>query len=112
MKHTLKPKSLYWASFNRFELRLPGQAVTDCSHSGTCDADVAHWAPIVAAQTEKDDFANRPTPHKIRAELAEYGAWDAEDLTDDAVNWRRLVWCAACNIAEDDNPDCSKPVSS
>ncbi len=108
MKSTLKPKALYWASFNRFELRLPGEAVEACSHSGQCYADVAHWAPIIRAQMEKDNFPNRPTPDKIRAELAEYGAWDAAELADDEANWRRLIWLAAGNIQDEEKPDCSK----
>jgi hypothetical protein len=106
------PDALYWASFNRFELRIPGAAVCAIAHPGPADAAVAHWAPIVAAQVEADNFRNRPTPDKIRAELKEYGAWDAAELADDAANWLRLVWSAAWNIAEDDAPDCSAPVSS
>jgi hypothetical protein len=105
------PEALYWASFNRFELRVPGQAVTDCSHSGPCDDDVAHWVPIVIAQVEADNFANKPTAKSIRAELKEYGAWDAEELADDEQNWRRLVWIACGNIAEDGDRDCSEPVT-
>ncbi len=107
---TINPSALYWASFNRFELRLPGQCVLDCSHSGQCDEDVAFWAPKVRAQCNADSFKNGPTADNVRAELKEYGAWDAEELSDDDANWRRLVWCAANNIAEDEAPDCSDPV--
>ncbi len=106
------PTALYWASFNRFELRLSGEAVCAIAHAGPCDADVAQYAPIVRAQMEANNFPNKPTPEKIRAELKEYGAWDAEELADDDQNWLRLVWSAACNIAEDDAPDCSAPASS
>lgn len=106
----LNPKKLYWASFNRFELRLPGQCVTDCSHSGPCDADVAHWAPLVRAQIEADNFPNKPTPDAIRAELEEYGAWDEAELADKDANFNRLVWIAASNVSEESKPDCSKPV--
>lgn len=113
MKTTdLNPAALYWASFNRFEMRLSGEAALACSHSGQCDDDVTHWAPIVAAQVEADNFPNRPTPDKIRAELAEYGAWDDHELADDEANFRRLVWLAAGNITESDAPDCSEPVSA
>lgn len=109
MKIALNPSALYWASFNRFELRLSGECIEACSHSGQCDADVAHWAPIVAAQVKADDFANKPTPAAIRAELEEYGAWDARELADNAANWQRLVWIAAGNISDGD-ADCSEPV--
>ena len=104
------PEKLYWASFNRFELRLSGQCVLDCSHSGPCDSDVESWVEHVRAQIEADNFPKKPTPEKIRAELAEYGAWDVIDLADDEENFRRIIWCAANNIAEDENPDCSEPV--
>lgn len=104
------PDKLYWASFNRFELRLSGQCVLDCSHSGDCADDVARHVRQVRRQINSDNFTNKPTPDKIRAELAEYGAWDAEQLACDVENFNRLVWIAANNIAEDENQDCSEPV--
>ena len=112
MKNTINPTALYWASFNRFEMRISGECVADCSHSGPCDADVERHAPKVRAQMESDSFPNRPTPDSIRAELKEHGAWDAEELLDDDANWLRLVWIAACNVAEAESPDCSDPVSA
>jgi hypothetical protein len=111
-KNRLNESALYWASFNCFELRLSGACVMDCSHSGPCDSDVAHYAPEVAAQIEADNFPNKPTPDKIRAELKEYGAWDAEELADDEANFARLVWLAAGNIQEEAAPDCSEPVKT
>lgn len=109
MKHTLKPAALYWASFNRFELRLLGEAVTVITQPGQNDEAVAHWVNRVEFCTAVDGTP-RATPDAIRAELQEYGAWDAEELADDEANRRRIVWCAAHNIAEDDAPDCSEPV--
>jgi hypothetical protein len=110
MKKQLHPKSLYWASFNRFELRIKGEAVIDCSQSGSVDHMVAFWTPLVQNQCRKDGSKNAPTPDTIRAELKEYGAWDKEELSDDEANWQRLVWIAACNINEEETPDCSKPI--
>lgn len=110
MKTTLQPDALYWASFNRFELRLSGECVEACSHSGPCDADVAAWVDRVREQVARDGFANAPTAEKIRAELKEYGAWSDEELADDEQNWHRLVWIAAGNISDSDEPDCSEPV--
>ena len=83
-----------WAGFNGFELVIPTQAVGDCSHSGACDSDVAFWQSRIA----------RPetcTPEKLAAELKEYGAWDAEELADDAANWNRIVWLACGNIKDE-----------
>ena len=37
---------------------------------------------------------------KIRQELLEYGAWDDEELKDDAQNQVRLMWIAAGYIKE------------
>jgi len=106
MKATIADNStaLYWASFNRFELRIPGNAVADIAQPGPADEAVSYWAP-------KIDRPERCTPDALRDELREYGAWDADELADDAANWRRIVWCAACNVAESDEPDCSEPVT-
>lgn len=109
-KTEINPDALYWASFNRFELRLSGQCVLDCSHSGDCMADVLAHVRQVRRQIKFDGFPNKPTPDKIRAELAEYGAWDDFMLSCDVENFNRLVWIAANHIAEDEAPDCSEPV--
>lgn len=70
MKTKIKPSALYWASFNRFEMRLPGQCVIDCSRPGQdASEDVLHWAPLIQKQIETDNFSNKPTAEKIRAEL-------------------------------------------
>ena len=111
MKNTINPDAFYWATFNTFELRLSGQCVLDCSHSGQCDDDVAYWTPFVLAQIERDDFHNKPTVDKVRHELNEMGAWNDDQLSDDDENWERLIWIAAGNIADSDEPDCSEPVT-
>lgn len=82
------------AYFNRFALELPLGAVEDCSHQGQCDDDVEFWAnKLIRPETL--------TPELLAAELKEYGAWDAEELSDDDANWRRIVWLAAGNIREE-----------
>jgi hypothetical protein len=84
----------HWASFNRFEFEMPAEAVESCHHQGACDSDVEYWAPRI----------HRPekiTPELLAAELRECGAWDAEELADDAANWRRIIWLAAGNIQEE-----------
>ncbi len=104
MKTTeIDPSALYWASFNRFELRLSGAAVVECSASGDCGDAVARWLPSV-------EFSKRATPDAIRAELKEYGAWDDDKLADDAANRERIVWIAAGNVADDNELDCSRAV--
>lgn len=88
------------AYFNRFTLDMPAEAVSACSHQGQCDDDVAYWATRV---TRPADI----TPEALRAELKEYGAWDAEELSDDAANWQRLLWVAAGNIQDDSREECA-----
>jgi hypothetical protein len=110
MKNQIKSEKLYWATFNYFELRLPGECVLDCAHQGQCYDDCKNWVDKIKAQVGKDNFTNKPTADKIKKELAEYGAWDDGELNDENENWIRLIWCAANNIMEDDEPDCSKPV--
>ena len=112
--NTLEATALYWASFDRFELRLPGEAVEDIAQPGDNLPAVKYWAGAIrelARELFAGDEGNpwNPTPEKIRAELGEYGAWDEAELSDDGQNWRRLVWLAAWDIAEQDEPDCSEP---
>lgn len=96
MRSTIDHRKTYWAHFNRFELQLPGQCVLDCSAQGSVDDVVAYWAERVT---------KTPDPNSIRFELAEYGAWDDNELADDDANWRRLIWIAAGNVAEDPSPE-------
>lgn len=72
---------------------MPREAVADCSHQGSCDDDVAYWAPLIARPESA-------TPETLAACLKGYGAWDAEELADNEANWRRLVWIAAGDISE------------
>lgn len=85
------------AMFNRFDIEMTLAQAKSASHQGQCDSDVAALVahPKIARQLRKipaDD---------IRAELKEYGAWDSAELSNDAQNWQRIIWCAAGNIAEE-----------
>lgn len=86
------------AYFNRFSIDLPEQCVSDCSGPGPADESIAHWAPILFFQHERDGKSIDPA--LVRAELQEYGAWDDDELSDDTANWARIIWCAACDIRE------------
>jgi hypothetical protein len=113
MKTTkIKPKSLYWASWNHFEFRIPGQAIIDICHSGPNDSDVAKWKDKILEQITKDDFANKPTKENIIKEIKEYGSWEDDELQNESDNWDRLIWLAAWNIFEEEKPDCSKPIKN
>jgi hypothetical protein len=106
----IEPNKLYWASGNGLEFRIPGEAILDIAQSGRNDEAVAAWVDAVRDQAERDNFPNGPTPDSIRRELAEYGAWDDEELADDEQNWHRLLWIAAWDVFDSDQPDFSEPV--
>lgn len=93
------------ASFSRFEIEMPDDAVTDCRHQGACDKGVAYWAGADWQGATRIPRITRPdqcTVAALAAELGEYGAWDAEELADDDANWRRIIWLAAGNIREEE----------
>ncbi len=84
-----------YIAFNYGELELPVQALLDCHHQGACDADVDEWA------NEIDWDSQTMGPVDIRKELEECGAWDDEELSDDELNQKRILWIAAGNYQEE-----------
>lgn len=87
----------HFATFNRFEIELTREQADTGSHKGRCDEDVAALVrePEIVSQL---DAIN---PDTLRAELKEYGAWDANELADDAQNRQRIVWLAAGQISDE-----------
>lgn len=85
------------ALFERFSIVMTRAQAESVSHPGPCDEDVAFLSrrPSIARQLRALDA------EALRAELAEYGAWDAEELADHEENGRRIVWIAGCNIREE-----------
>ena len=86
-----------WTSFNRFELNITKAQVLATWHPGAMDDDIAALSkvPGIARQLKKLD------PEQVRAELAEYGAWNEEELQDHAQNLQRVLWCGVCDIWEE-----------
>ena len=88
----------YWTtSSGRIELAFRSlEDVQACCHPGQCDADVMRLSepPDIAEQ-----LARLPAK-TVRRELAEYGAWDADELADHKQNLQRLLWIAACDVDE------------
>lgn len=80
------------AYFNRFSIDLPESAIAECCHSGACDSDVDRWLGVLKLQIDAD---------LLREELREYGAWNAEELSDHADNLARILWIAAGNLQEE-----------
>lgn len=94
-------KRKVWASTGsgRIELRLTREDAASASHSGQCDDDVLELSrvPYVAKQLAAIDSA------LLAEELREYGAWDAEQLTDHDQNLQRILWLLAGDIVEERN---------
>lgn len=106
----IQPDKTYWATGNYHEFRIQGEAILDICHSGDNSHAVEAWADKVKELADKDGFKNRPTPESIRRELRERGAWDDDELKDDEQNWNRLLWTAAWDIFDSDEPDHSEPI--
>ena len=85
-----------FAYFTYFDLQMTKAQALSASHPGPCDADVAELLRDRRIARQLDKIG----PDKIRAELREYGAWDDTELADDSANRDRIVWCAACDIAD------------
>ena len=76
-----------------------------CSHPGRCDDDVEYLADKLSDQTAAWD------PIALAEELAEYGAWEPEELTDHDTNTARMVWMACCDVAESPKDYAVDPVT-
>ena len=88
-------KTLYTYFEHLGEVQLTTEMVDEIAVSGRNDEAVAHWAPRFASMND-----SALAPHAVRAALAEYGAWDDEELEDDAANIERILWLAAHDIRE------------
>lgn len=85
----------YWhsSSCGRIYLPIPEEAIGDCSASGRNDDAVEYWAPRIFRPESV-------TPALLASCLKEFGAWDAEELEDDAANWQRWIWSACHDLAD------------
>lgn len=90
----------WWSeSLGRIELQIDRADAESCSHSGSCDDDVAELRKAPYIKEQLDALA----PDTVRASLREYGAWDDDELADHDANLTRLLWLACCDIAEGNN---------
>src|SRR6202043_1547182 len=91
-------------SSGRIELQMTMEQAESASHQGDCDEDTRELSkvPAIAEQLAKID------PAVLSTELKEYGAWDAEELSDREQNLQRVLWLAAGDITERDGCDCGE----
>ena len=87
------------ADFERFTLRMSKKQARAAYHQGACDDDVVALLRDNRIRAQLSAIG----PDAIAAELATYGAWDADQLADPDDNHARIVWIAAANICDDSN---------
>jgi hypothetical protein len=90
----------HFSSFNHFEISMTKSQAQSISKPGK-DAhdDIVDLLKDPKIKKQLDDL----DPKKVREELSEYGAWDDDELEDDAANKIRILWIAGGNIM--DNKD-------
>jgi hypothetical protein len=93
----MRTRKYEYATFTYIgEIKLPVAVAEKCSHSGDCHNDVIECLklPYVRTQLGKIDR------DKLRKELEECGAWDAEQLQNHNDNLERILWIASGDIVE------------
>jgi hypothetical protein len=79
--------------FAHKEIELPEQALLDCHHSGSCDADCAYWAANLNLKRVGI------TPEEIRSAIREYGVDDTESM-DESTLVQYMLWLCAADYQE------------
>ena len=87
---------MLFTQFERFEIGLEEADVFAAAHPGDCAPDVE----IVTSRPYVREQLAQITDDALSAELKEYGAWEAEQLSDREANNERIIWLAAGNIRE------------
>ena len=84
------------SSSGGIDLEMTSDQAHSASHQGQCDSDVLALSkvPKIARQLAKID------PELLRSELREWGAWDANELSDHDQNLQRILWLAAGDIVD------------
>jgi len=85
------------AMFEHFDLSMTLSDAKSASHAGNCEYDVR---ALLDKPAIKRQLAKIPDD-ALADELRDYGAWDDEELLSRDDNELRVVWLAACNIAEE-----------
>ena len=86
-----------YAHFDRFSLQVTKSQALKGSHPGDCASDIAE---LLKDRRIARQFNKIPSD-SIVAELAEYGAWDSDELADIEQNKARILWIACGNILEE-----------
>ena len=73
---------------------LPRECIAECSASGDVTAAIEYWVDRLDLTVDT---------HAAIDYLVEFGAWEIEELEswDNRELAARILWIAACNLAED-----------
>ena len=101
------PRLWFSTSSGRIELQLTLEQANRGSHSGRCDDDIASLLlePDISTQLLAI------SPQLLADELREYGAWNAEKLSNHADNLARLLWIACGDIVDNQFNDESEKMT-
>jgi hypothetical protein len=83
---------LWTEGMGRFSLYIPGAAILAIARGGPADEAIGAW---------KERIARDASTEALRTMLRETGAWEESELTNDATNWERVVWIAACDVGDE-----------
>jgi predicted secreted Zn-dependent protease len=86
----------FTSSHGTIEIQMTMAQAQSASHQGQCDDDVMALSNNRKIRRQLE----RITPEVLRKELAEYGAWDEQELADHGQNLQRILWIAAGDIVE------------
>jgi hypothetical protein len=76
-------------------VKLTKSCIDECSHQGSCDADVKLWV------AELRPYLDKLPAEFVRACLRPFGAWDDTELQDHEENLLRLLWVLANDCKEE-----------
>ena len=83
------------------EIPLTGKQIRSICTTGDNDAAVE----VVVNNASVKESLSKYSNEKIKSALEEYGNWSEEELCDNNVNVRRLVWVLAWDINDSENPN-------
>jgi hypothetical protein len=86
----------FTSSHGTIEIEMTMAQAQSASHQGQCDDDVQALSNNRKIRRQLE----RITPEVLRKELAEYGAWNEQELADHEQNIQRILWIAAGDIVE------------
>jgi len=88
---------LWTDSYGLIDLNITKAQAHTGYHQGQCDSDIQVLRGVPAIKKQLDKL----NPDTVVRVLKDYGAWDADDLSDHNDNLDRLLWIACGDIVDD-----------